>query len=96
MTGPSLRGCRAQCTVCGEYFGSDRAFDRHRLGDFAKTGEWRHDRRCLTAAEMDAAGWAWNGRGFLLAPDPRRAGAGVHGPCANPPARGVAGATHGR
>lgn len=91
MTGPTLKGCRAQCVTCSEYFGSDRAFDRHRVGDFAKLGEWRHDRRCLTAAEMDATGWVRNGQGFRLAPDPRRAGAGVQGPRVTQPATHVGG-----
>lgn len=90
MTGPALTAGRCQCANCGEYFGSARAFDRHRVGDYAKPGEWRGNRRCLTVPEMMAAGWCRNARGFLLTPDPRRAGAGLQGPCAT----GVQGACH--
>lgn len=64
-----LTGARCQCTVCGLGFGGERAFDRHRIGEFGQS-----DRRCLTAAEMGAAGWAQDHRGFWLTPDPRRAG----------------------
>lgn len=92
MTGPALAGCRCQCPSCGDDFGSDRAFDRHRVGDYAQPGEWRHARRCMTAAEMDAAGWARNGRGFRLTPDPRRAGARVQSPRVTLPATHAPGA----
>jgi len=91
MTGPRLTGCRCQCTACGEYFGSERAFERHRVGDYALPGMWRGTRRCLPLADMLAAGWTRNGRGFLLTPDPRRAGAGNSGPRATPAAMEVAG-----
>ena len=58
MTAPKLTGNRCQCPTCGDYFTSTRAFDRHRIGQFG------NDRRCLTAGEMDAAGFARNARGF--------------------------------
>ena len=58
MTASSLTGNRCQCPACGDYFTSTRAFDRHRVGQFG------NDRRCLTATEMDAAGFARNARGF--------------------------------
>lgn len=80
MTAPGLNGCRCQCAACGEYFGSERAFDRHRVGDYAAPGQWRGTRRCQTVAALLAAGWHRSARGFLLTPDPRRAGAGVQGP----------------
>jgi len=79
MTGLTLTAGRCQCTACGEYFGSERAFDRHRVGEYAQPGEWRGTRRCLTLADMLAAGWHRSARGFLLTPDPRRAGAGDQG-----------------
>jgi hypothetical protein len=74
--GMALTGCRCQCTSCQEYFASPGAFDRHRKGLFASPDSPQHSRHCLTAAEMLAAGWARNPRGFLMAPDARRAGAG--------------------
>ena len=74
MTGPRLTGNRCQCPTCGDYFGSVRGFDRHRIGTVGGP-----DRRCLTEAELLATGWHRSTRGFLLTPDPRRAGAGVQG-----------------
>jgi len=68
---PKLTGNRCQCTACGEYFSSERSFDRHRIGQFGI------DRRCMTTDAMTADGWARNGRGFWLTPDPRRAGADI-------------------
>lgn len=73
MTGPKLTGCRCQCVACGEYFGSVRGFDRHQVG------EHHARRRCLTLTEMLESGWARDGRGFMLTPDPRRAGAALQG-----------------
>lgn len=82
MTRPNrlrLTGCRCQCTACFECFGSVRAFDRHRTGEYARPGTWAHTRRCLTLAEMVSAGWQRNARGFLLTPDARRAGVELEG-----------------
>ena len=76
MTGPKLKGCRCQCAACGEYFGSERACDWHRIGSFAEPGRWHGTRCCMDLGVMMAAGWQRNARGFLLQPDPRRAGAG--------------------
>ena len=89
MTGPKLTACRCQCGGCGDYFGSERAFDRHRVGDYAEPGQWQGARRCMTLAEMIEAGWHRSARGFLLQPDPRRAGAGISGACVPPAAMGV-------
>lgn len=75
MTGHKLAGCRCQCGGCGD-FGSERAFGRHRAGDYAGPGQWQRARRCMTLAEMIEVGWDRSARGFLLQPDPRRAGAG--------------------
>jgi hypothetical protein len=55
---PTLRGCRCQCTGCGQHFTCERTFDHHRYGDFAVS------RHCLTVAEMEAAGWMQNKQGF--------------------------------
>jgi hypothetical protein len=63
MDTPKLTGNRCQCPTCGEYFTSARAFDRHRTGSYAKPGQ-PYTRRCMTVAEMDAAGFERNARGF--------------------------------
>lgn len=80
MTSQRLTGGRCQCPRCGDYFGSVRGFDRHRIGPVGSA-----NRRCMTAGEMDAAAWARDARGFLLTPDPRRAGVEVQGPGATLP-----------
>lgn len=90
LPGPKLSGNRCHCPTCGDYFGSERGFDRHRVGDYARPGEWRGNRRCLSTAAMEAAGWMRDRRGFLLTPDPRRAGARVEGPSITHPATYVA------
>lgn len=64
-TRPKLTGNRCQCSACGEYFTSVRSFDRHRVGRLGV------DRRCLTQAEMDAAGSERNARGFRGEPRTR-------------------------
>lgn len=89
MITPTLRAGRCQCTACDLFFASERAFDRHRVGRYAVPGQWKHERRCLTIAEMTAAGWVVNGQGFYLTPDPRRAGAETQGPCLTLPATPV-------
>lgn len=66
MSAPVLRGSRCQCAACGEFFSRPRAFDRHRVGSYAKQGEWRGDRRCLTPAEMMAKGWTRNPAGIWV------------------------------
>jgi hypothetical protein len=47
-----LTDSRCQCSGGGEYFSSDAAFDMHRVGRFGV------DRRCMTPADMRAAGMA--------------------------------------
>lgn len=74
MSAPRLSGSRCQCTVCYDYFGSERGFDRHRIGEVGSP-----ERRCLTACELTAAGWDRDAKGFWLQPDPRRAGAALGG-----------------
>ena len=55
-----LRGAHCQCAACGLYFNSTYAFDCHRRG---KHGE---SRRCLTVAEMEAAGMGLNEGGWWI------------------------------
>lgn len=55
-----LTGDRNQCQACKVYFNSTNAFDKHRTGDFG------HDRRCLTEPEMLAKGMAKSGSGFWV------------------------------
>lgn len=68
-----LTGCRCECPTCLEQFGSDQAFDRHRVGSFASPDSPQHSRRCLSVPEMDEAGWTRNPKGQWLRPDSRRA-----------------------
>ncbi len=65
MAGPNLTGRRCQCTACGDLFNSESAFDRHRVGDFAGLGGI-NTRRCLTTAELLAAGLSRNGAGAWI------------------------------
>ena len=81
----------AVCAVCGETFGSDSAFDRHRTG--SRELEFRFDdettwqgRRCLSGAELEQKGWQkdvfgrWRlPRTRVLVPDTRRPY--LEGPC---------------
>lgn len=66
MSGPTLSGNRCACPTCGELFSRQRAFDRHRVGSYAKPGEYQHSRRCLTPDEMAARGWQINAAGFWI------------------------------
>ncbi len=54
-------GDRCRCPMCGEYFNSTRAFDRHRTGTYQPL-----ERRCLTTAEMEVRGMSRNVRGFWI------------------------------
>jgi len=92
MTGPDLTSGRCQCAGCGLPFTSTREFDRHRVGTYAKPGEVRGLRRCLTPTELEARGWRINPRGFWMQPRPQRAPAGTQGPRVAPPATHVPGA----
>lgn len=49
----------SQCGACSAFFASPSAFDRHRTGD-------QEARRCLTPAEMRAAGMVVNAAGFWV------------------------------
>lgn len=57
---------RCQCTACGEYFNSTSTFDRHRLGDYAKPGQLKGNRRCLFVSDLLAKGWGRNAAGFWI------------------------------
>lgn len=65
MTSRRLTGGRCQCPRCGLYFTSAREFDRHRVGDYAKSGEWKGERYCRPLADLFAQGWQEDARGFL-------------------------------
>jgi hypothetical protein len=66
MSAPKLTGNRCRCSACGDYFNSTSTFDRHRAGTFAARGTGSHARRCLTADELRAKGWARNAAGFWI------------------------------
>ncbi len=54
----------AQCSVCGETFGSDTGFDRHRVNTTGKPGyDAEYDWRCASPAELLARGWSKDARG---------------------------------
>jgi len=59
----TLRGRRNWCSTCGEYFNSDAAFDKHRIGDF---GSEINPRRCMTVEEMIMAGMELNQDDFWI------------------------------
>lgn len=61
---PRVTGNRCQCPTCGGYFNGVQPFDMHRIGRYAKPGEWHGNRRCLAVAEMEARGWVRNAAGF--------------------------------
>jgi hypothetical protein len=65
MARPNLTGRRCQCTACGDLFNSETAFDRHRVGDFAGLGGI-NTRRCMTEAELLAAGLSRNRAGAWI------------------------------
>lgn len=92
MTGPRLTGNRCQCPTCGFPFSSVREFDRHRTGTYAKPGEWRGTRRCLTLAELIACGWRTGARGHWMQARPQRAPVEVGAPRGPLPATTLAGA----
>lgn len=48
------------CSVCGEYFNSTHAFDKHRVG------KPTIDRRCLTVEEMRGLGFSVSATGHWI------------------------------
>ena len=55
-----LTGMRNQCQGCKQYFNSNHAFDKHRVG---KHGS---DRRCRTTEEMLELGMSLNSANFWI------------------------------
>lgn len=53
-----LTDSRCQCSGCGEYFNSDAAFDKHRIGRFGVPAD-QGGRRCMSPDEMGKAGMAY-------------------------------------
>ena len=62
----ALSGNRCECAACGERFNRVSTFDKHRVGEFAKPGEWANTRRCLSVDEMQAKGWRANDKGYWV------------------------------
>ena len=59
----------AQCSECGETFGSDRAFDRHRVNTTGQPEfDAEYDWRCATEAELLGKGWHRDHRGWWRFP----------------------------
>lgn len=54
---------RCHCSTCHEFFNSDKAFDKHRVGDF---GSDTDPRRCMTVEEMSGAGMEINKDGYWI------------------------------
>lgn len=54
-----LRGDHSRCSICGAFFNSTRAFDKHRVGGWL-------GRRCLTAEDMLAKGMIRSSTGWWL------------------------------
>jgi hypothetical protein len=57
-----LRGKVSLCRACGKVFTTTSTFDKHRVGKYSLTAP-AYGRRCLTGAELKAAGWQINARG---------------------------------
>jgi len=55
-----LVGQHNQCAACREYFNSNFAFDKHRIGEFGI------DRRCATVEEMTLFGMCVNSGGWWV------------------------------
>jgi len=55
-----LVGNRNQCPGCSQYFNSNSAFEKHRVGEFSV------NRRCLSPDEMIKKGMALNSAGFWV------------------------------
>jgi len=63
---PALTGSRCYCSACGLTFRSVSGFDRHRTGKHGTAL-----RRCLSPAELEAAGWRLTEAGLWVMPDTR-------------------------
>lgn len=60
MNTPRLTGNRCRCPACGDFFNSEKAFDRHRAGAYPSS------RRCLSPSEMAKRGMTVNSGGFWI------------------------------
>ena len=56
----TLTGQHNQCAACHEYFNSNAAFDKHRIGEFGL------NRRCATVEEMRNKGMSLNATGWWV------------------------------
>jgi hypothetical protein len=56
-----LTGFRNQCPTCHEYFNSNFAFDKHRIGNHRDL-----NRRCMNPEEMLGKGMGLNVYGFWV------------------------------
>lgn len=55
-----LLGNRNQCQGCKQYFNSNGAFEKHRIGQHGV------DRRCMTTDEMEKSGMLLRPDGFWI------------------------------
>lgn len=62
-TSKKLTTSRNHCTTCHEFFNSDSAFDKHRIGEFESD---TNPRRCMTIPEMVEAGMSLNDGGYWV------------------------------
>lgn len=60
---PPLFGEDCQCPTCGLTFVGERAFDRHRVGEYGLPRDHAEGRRCRNITEMEAAGMRLNSVG---------------------------------
>jgi hypothetical protein len=67
-----LRGDHCRCGTCGQEFNSTKAFDRHRVGDYAD-----ESRRCLSIAEMKSLGMVKNAGGWWITERRENAGSSL-------------------
>ena len=54
---------KAICSGCGQIFGGESGFEKHRAGEFRKLDVTPSQRRCLTPQEMLARGLHQDERG---------------------------------
>lgn len=69
---PRLKGRKARCGVCAEYFNSPAAFDKHRTGEYTQRSPG-YGRRCLSPEEMLLKGMVKTVAGYWVT-EPMRKG----------------------
>ena len=66
-----LKGQKNQCQVCKEYFNSNYAFSKHRVGAYEKHKKngvvVPNSRRCASPSEMGEAGMSLSVTGWWIA-----------------------------